>query len=50
MKKMKGSLGDVLYESAYRHIVQKMRSDESILAELVRQVLTPHGSVANCRF
>ena len=41
MKKMKGSLGDVLYESAYRDIVQKLRSDESVMAELVRQVVAP---------
>jgi hypothetical protein len=41
MKKMKGSLGDVLYEPQYRETVQKLRSNESILAELVRQAFSP---------
>ena len=39
MKKLKGSLGDVLYEPAYRSILELLRSDECILAELARQVL-----------
>jgi len=39
MKKLKGSLGDVLYEPAYRRILDLLRSDECILAELLRQVL-----------
>jgi len=39
MKKLKGSLGDVLYEPACRSILELLRSDECILAELVRQVL-----------
>jgi hypothetical protein len=38
LKKMKGSLGDVLYEDAYQDIVRSLRRDESILAELARQV------------
>jgi hypothetical protein len=38
MKKMKGSLGDVLYESAYQNIVKELRWEERVLAELVRQV------------
>ena len=38
LKKMKGSLGDVLYEDAYQDIVQSLRRDESILSELARQV------------
>jgi hypothetical protein len=38
LKKMKGSLGDVLYEDAYQGIVRSLRRDESILAELARQV------------
>jgi hypothetical protein len=37
MKKMKGSLGDVIYESEYREIAEKLQSDEYVLAELVRQ-------------
>lgn len=41
MKKMKGSLGDILYEPGYRDIVEVLRSDESVLAELVRQVFPP---------
>jgi hypothetical protein len=38
MKKLKGSLGDVLYEPAYRDILEDLRCDEPALAELVRQV------------
>lgn len=38
LKKMKGSLGDVLYEDTYQGIVRSLRRDESILAELARQV------------
>jgi len=38
LKKMKGSLGDVLYERTYQGIVRTLRLDESILAELARQV------------
>jgi hypothetical protein len=38
MKKLKGSLGDVLYERAYRDILDDLRCDEPVLAELVRQV------------
>jgi len=38
LKKMKGSLGDVLYERAYQDIVRALRLDETILAELARQV------------
>lgn len=41
MKKMKGSLGDILYDSAYQEIVHKLRSDECVFAELVRQVFPP---------
>lgn len=40
MKKMKGSLGDILYEPAFGRILELLRSDECILAELVRQVRT----------
>ena len=51
MKKMKGSLGDILYEPAYRPILELLRSDESILAELVRQVFIPSASNGgDCRF
>lgn len=42
MKKLKGSLGDILYESEYYHLLQEIRRDETILAELVRQVPSPH--------
>jgi serine/threonine protein kinase len=38
LKKMKGSLGDILYEYAYRGIVQSLRLDESVLADLALQV------------
>ena len=38
LKKMKGSLGDVLYESAHRSILNELRSNEAVLAELLRQV------------
>jgi hypothetical protein len=41
MKKMKGSLGDILYEPAYQHIKEVLRSNESVLAELIRQVSFP---------
>jgi hypothetical protein len=41
MKRMKGSLGDILYESEYRDIVDVLRSNESVLAELARQVNSP---------
>jgi hypothetical protein len=39
MKMMKGSLGDILFEPVYRDILQDLRADESVLAELVRQVI-----------
>lgn len=38
MKKLKGSLGDILYEAEHYHILQGIRRDETVLAELVRQV------------
>jgi hypothetical protein len=41
MKKLKGSLGDILYEPEYYHLLQGIRRDETILAELVRQVPPP---------
>jgi hypothetical protein len=47
MKKMKGSLGDVLYESDHRDILHLLRSNESVLAELVRQVPLSSPSLHN---
>ena len=38
MKKMKGSLGDIIYESEYQDIAEELRTNESALAELVREV------------
>src|SRR5947207_4997186 len=38
MKKMNGSLGDLIYEPVYREILDTLRHDETILAELFRQV------------
>lgn len=38
MKKLKGSLGDILYEAEYYDLLQGIRQDETVLAELVRQV------------
>jgi serine/threonine protein kinase len=38
MKKMKGSLGDVIYEPALRTLLNELRSNEAVLAELLRQV------------
>ena len=38
MKKLKGSLGDILYEAEYYDLLQGIRRDETVLAELVRQV------------
>ena len=40
MKKMKGSLGDVLYDPAQRGILNELRSNEAVLAELVKEVFT----------
>ena len=50
MKKMKGSLGDVIYECEYQDIVEELRSNESILAELVREVYNPVVRYTNSRF
>jgi serine/threonine protein kinase len=38
MEKLKGSLGDILYEAEYFDLLQRIRRDKTILAELVRQV------------
>jgi len=38
MKKMKGSLGDILYEQEYAFIVNSIRTHEGVFAELVKQV------------
>src|SRR5579859_7778121 len=38
MKKLKGSLGDILYEPEYHDLLQGIRQDETVLAELIRQV------------
>jgi hypothetical protein len=38
MKQMKGSLGDVVYDPAHQNILDDLRYNESMLAELVRQV------------
>jgi serine/threonine protein kinase len=40
MKRMTGSVGDLVYESVYREILDALRNDERVLAELFRQVLT----------
>lgn len=48
MKQMKGSLGDIVYEPAHREILNELRCDEGVLAELIRQVLSRHN-LANCR-
>ena len=41
MKKMKGSLGDILYEHKCAFIVNSIRTNEGVLAELVKQVWLP---------
>jgi hypothetical protein len=38
MEKLKGSLGDILYEAEYFDLLRGIRRDKTILAELVRQV------------
>jgi len=38
MKQMKGSLGDVVYDPAHQNILDDLRYNEGMLAELVRQV------------
>ena len=52
MKKMKGSLGDVLYEPAYQDIVEVLRTNESVLSELAREVnfLSRLSKRLTCRF
>jgi serine/threonine protein kinase len=49
MKKMKGSLGDVLFDEQEYGITEELRSNESVLAELIRQVYTPSNHT-NRRF
>jgi len=41
MKKMNGSLGDIVYDPTYRDLLDDLRSNEPILAELLRQVRPP---------
>lgn len=50
MRMMNGSLGDILFEPAYRDILQVLRTDHSVLAEMVRQVTPQLRFLVNYRF